>query len=239
MTGLSRARLPRLERGDLRRDGRGGAAAAPRRRADDAGDRADRDLDGGLAKAADTSVAREYHAGMATMSGIQAVRAAQRGYKAEERILEMKLGFFEALRRRRRHCRRRLPRDTRSRRLLGHRHRHGGEAGARRPPLSRARRGRRQCRARRQDRRGGRRKHHRVAPRHDRADRPAASEGPDRHGAQPGLFPRRRRRRPRIFLGACDAGENRRPGHPRADRQGPRRPAAGARMPRATARARP
>jgi 2-methylcitrate dehydratase PrpD len=50
---------------------------------------------GGLAKAADTSVAREYHAGMATMSGIQAVRAAQRGYRAEERILEMKLGFFE------------------------------------------------------------------------------------------------------------------------------------------------
>jgi 2-methylcitrate dehydratase PrpD len=51
---------------------------------------------GGLAKAADTSVAREYHAGMATMSGIQAVRAAQRGYRVEERILEMKLGFFEA-----------------------------------------------------------------------------------------------------------------------------------------------
>ncbi|HKS89995.1 MAG TPA: MmgE/PrpD family protein, partial [Stellaceae bacterium] len=51
----------------------------------------------GLAKAADTSVAREYHAGMATMSGIQAVRAAQRGYKAEERIFEMKLGLFETL----------------------------------------------------------------------------------------------------------------------------------------------
>src|ERR1700739_1292917 len=51
----------------------------------------------GLAKAANTSVAREYHAGMATMAGIQAVRAAQRGHKAEERILEMKLGFFEAV----------------------------------------------------------------------------------------------------------------------------------------------
>src|SRR6185312_17494333 len=51
----------------------------------------------GLAKAADTSVARDYHAGMATMAGIQAARAAQRGYKAEERILEMKLGFFEAV----------------------------------------------------------------------------------------------------------------------------------------------
>src|SRR5712692_8582129 len=51
---------------------------------------------GGLAKAADTSVAREYHAGMATINGIQAARAAQRGYRVEERILEMPLGFFEA-----------------------------------------------------------------------------------------------------------------------------------------------
>jgi 2-methylcitrate dehydratase PrpD len=51
---------------------------------------------GGLAKAADTSVAREYHAGMATANGIQAVRAAQRGYHVEERILEMRLGFFES-----------------------------------------------------------------------------------------------------------------------------------------------
>jgi 2-methylcitrate dehydratase PrpD len=51
---------------------------------------------GGLAKAADTSVAREYHAGVATFNGIQAVRAAQRGYTADERILEMRLGFFES-----------------------------------------------------------------------------------------------------------------------------------------------
>jgi len=51
---------------------------------------------GGLAKAADTSVAREYHAGVATFNGIQAVRGAQRGYTAEERILEMRLGFFES-----------------------------------------------------------------------------------------------------------------------------------------------
>jgi 2-methylcitrate dehydratase PrpD len=51
---------------------------------------------GGLVKAADTSVAREYHAGVATANGIQAARAAQRGYTAEERILEMRQGFFEA-----------------------------------------------------------------------------------------------------------------------------------------------
>jgi 2-methylcitrate dehydratase PrpD len=51
---------------------------------------------GGLAKAADTSTAREYHAGLATVNGIQATRAAQHGYRAEERILEMPLGFFEA-----------------------------------------------------------------------------------------------------------------------------------------------
>ena len=50
----------------------------------------------GLAKAADTSIAREYHAGLATMNGIQAARAARRGYTAEARILEMPLGFFEA-----------------------------------------------------------------------------------------------------------------------------------------------
>src|SRR5947208_1780412 len=56
----------------------------------------------GLAKAADTSVAREYHAGMATMAGIQAVRAAQRGYKAEERISGDEARGFRSGRRRRR-----------------------------------------------------------------------------------------------------------------------------------------
>ncbi len=51
---------------------------------------------GGLAAAANTSVAREYHAGLAALLGIQAARAAQRGYKAEEGILEARRGFFEA-----------------------------------------------------------------------------------------------------------------------------------------------
>src|SRR5438128_4226997 len=50
---------------------------------------------GGLAAAANTSVAREYHAGLAAMLGIQAALAAQRGYKAEESILETRRGFFE------------------------------------------------------------------------------------------------------------------------------------------------
>lgn len=49
---------------------------------------------GGLRTAADTSVAREYHAGLATMLGIQAALAAQRGYTAEENILETPRGFF-------------------------------------------------------------------------------------------------------------------------------------------------
>ena len=49
---------------------------------------------GGLRDAADTSVAREYHAGLAAMLGIQAALAAQRGYMAEERILETCRGFF-------------------------------------------------------------------------------------------------------------------------------------------------
>ncbi len=51
---------------------------------------------GGLRAAADTSVAREYHAGLAAMLGIQAALAAERGYIAEESILETQRGFFAA-----------------------------------------------------------------------------------------------------------------------------------------------
>jgi 2-methylcitrate dehydratase PrpD len=50
---------------------------------------------GGLMTAANTSVAREYHAGLAAMLGMHAALAAQRGYLAEERILETPQGFFE------------------------------------------------------------------------------------------------------------------------------------------------
>jgi len=50
---------------------------------------------GGLAAAANTSVAREYHAGLAALLGIQAALAAERGYQAEEHILETHHGFFE------------------------------------------------------------------------------------------------------------------------------------------------
>ncbi|MGE0260220.1 MAG: MmgE/PrpD family protein [Alphaproteobacteria bacterium] len=51
---------------------------------------------GGLAKAADTSVAREYNCGNATLLGIQAAEAARRGFTCEERVLEIKQGYFEA-----------------------------------------------------------------------------------------------------------------------------------------------
>ena len=51
------------------------------------------------------------------------------------------------------------------------------------------------------------RKHHRVAAGHDRADRAAAPGRSDRHGAQPGLFPRRRGGRPRFHLGQCEPGK--------------------------------
>ena len=51
---------------------------------------------GGLATAADTSVAREYHAGLATLLGVNAALAAQRGYQAETSVLETSRGFFEA-----------------------------------------------------------------------------------------------------------------------------------------------
>src|SRR5262249_47310328 len=50
---------------------------------------------GGLMAAANTSVAREYHAGLAAMLGVQAALAAQKGYMAEESILETRHGFFE------------------------------------------------------------------------------------------------------------------------------------------------
>jgi 2-methylcitrate dehydratase PrpD len=50
---------------------------------------------GGLSAAANTSVAREYHAGLAALLGIHAALAAQRGYRAEDRILDTRRGFFE------------------------------------------------------------------------------------------------------------------------------------------------
>ena len=51
---------------------------------------------GGLATAADTSVSREYHAGLAAMHGANAALAARRGFVGEPRILETRRGFFEA-----------------------------------------------------------------------------------------------------------------------------------------------
>ncbi len=52
---------------------------------------------GGLVASADTSVAREYHAGLATLLGVNAALAASRGYRCEPRILEMRRGFFETV----------------------------------------------------------------------------------------------------------------------------------------------
>src|SRR5437879_12258914 len=48
---------------------------------------------GGLMVAANTSVAREYHAGLSAMLGIHAALAAKKGYVAEENVLEMPRGF--------------------------------------------------------------------------------------------------------------------------------------------------
>jgi len=50
---------------------------------------------GGLMAAANTSTAREYHGGLATLLGINAALAAERGYRGEDRILECRHGFFE------------------------------------------------------------------------------------------------------------------------------------------------
>ena len=51
---------------------------------------------GGLMVAANTSVAREYHAGLSAMLGIHAALAAHKGFVAEEHVLEMPRGFFSA-----------------------------------------------------------------------------------------------------------------------------------------------
>jgi 2-methylcitrate dehydratase PrpD len=50
---------------------------------------------GGLTKAANTSIAREYHAGNAIVAGISAVQAAMRGYTAELSIFEIERGFCQ------------------------------------------------------------------------------------------------------------------------------------------------
>jgi len=50
---------------------------------------------GGLYASANTSVAREYHAGLVTMLGIEAAFAAGRGYTGEESILEAPHGFCD------------------------------------------------------------------------------------------------------------------------------------------------
>ncbi|HEV2185830.1 MAG TPA: MmgE/PrpD family protein [Stellaceae bacterium] len=49
----------------------------------------------GLVKAADTSVAREYHASLVTRAGIDAALAAQKGFIAEETVLEGPTGFLK------------------------------------------------------------------------------------------------------------------------------------------------
>ena len=51
---------------------------------------------GGLHAAATTSTAREYHAGLSAMLGMNAAAAAQKGFIAEADILEMPRGFFAA-----------------------------------------------------------------------------------------------------------------------------------------------
>ncbi len=51
---------------------------------------------GGLATAADTSVAREHHAGVATLQGVNAAWQRRAAISAELAILETRRGFFEA-----------------------------------------------------------------------------------------------------------------------------------------------
>ena len=50
---------------------------------------------GGLSAAANSSVAREYHAGLSAMLGVEAALAADRGFAVDETIFEAPRGFFE------------------------------------------------------------------------------------------------------------------------------------------------
>lgn len=50
----------------------------------------------GMAIAADTSCAREYHAGLAALLGVQAALAAGAGFEADLAVLESPRGFFDA-----------------------------------------------------------------------------------------------------------------------------------------------
>lgn len=52
---------------------------------------------GGIAIAADTSWAREYHAGLSAMLGLQAALAAKRGFHAEPAVLDAPRGFLSAM----------------------------------------------------------------------------------------------------------------------------------------------
>lgn len=51
----------------------------------------------GMAIAADTSWAREYHAGLAAQLGIQAALAAQQGFEVDPGVLDAPRGFFAAM----------------------------------------------------------------------------------------------------------------------------------------------
>jgi 2-methylcitrate dehydratase PrpD len=52
---------------------------------------------GGLTMAADTSTAREYHAGVAVWQGTQAALAAAKGFRSELAVFEGRSGFFTAV----------------------------------------------------------------------------------------------------------------------------------------------
>ncbi len=131
-------------RRDLRGDRRGRAAAESRRRADDARDRADRDL-GQRAREAPPIPASPANTIAACDPGRHPGGAggAARLYRRRNHAGDETQGFS------------RLyggedgaaaaHKDAaRPRRVVGHRHRHGGEAGARRPPVPCLGRGRRQ-----------------------------------------------------------------------------------------------
>jgi hypothetical protein len=180
---------------------------------------------GGLMAAANTSTAREYHAGLAAMLGVRAALAAQRGYRAEESILETKRGFLEAYGGTEgSSAGANVTRDLGQSwdiitdmavKLVpgGHPYHALAEAAAKRGE-------------RREHLGSGNRKHYRVASRLHCIDRSTTPDRSDRYGAQPRLFPCGWGGRSRLLVGARDRRQDRRPRHSSADRQGPGRVSA-------------
>ena len=170
---------------------------------------------GGLHAAANTSVAREYHAGLAAMLGVNAAQAAGLGFVAEENILETERGFFEVYGNK--------PDVAEVTRDFGKRWSILTDMGIKLVPGGHPSHATAEAAA--NAAREGNVSPDEVEtitisrPGFTGVDGSAVSDRSHRHCAQPGVFCRRRRCRPGLHLGARLRREDQQPGDPRPARQ--------------------